>query len=165
MKRLVGALALSATLLLGTAAVSVAVTHGELDGNGHPYVGLMVAQDAAGKPLWRCSGTLIAPTVFLTAGHCTESPAAHVEIWFDADMQTTSRPRATQHRAGGWHAIHPPAVRPDAFWQYDLGIVVLDEPVALAEYGALPAQDQLDGYKTKRGMQEVGSPRSGTACR
>ena len=56
-----------------------AVTDGELDGNGHPYVGLMVAQDASRNPLWRCSGTLLSPTLFLTAGHCTEAPAAHVE--------------------------------------------------------------------------------------
>ena len=31
-----------------------AITYGELDGNGHPYVGLMVAKDADGNPLWRC---------------------------------------------------------------------------------------------------------------
>ena len=60
-----------------------AITDGELDGNGHPSVGLMVAQTASGTPLWRCSGTLISATIFLTAGHCTEPPAAHVEIWFD----------------------------------------------------------------------------------
>jgi hypothetical protein len=41
------------------------------------------AHNADGVPLWRCSGSLISPTVFLTAGHCTEPPAAHVEIWFD----------------------------------------------------------------------------------
>jgi len=50
------------------------ITYGELDGNRHPYVGLMVAQDADGNPLWRCSGTLMSPTIFLTAGHCTEPP-------------------------------------------------------------------------------------------
>jgi hypothetical protein len=43
----------------------------------------MVAHDADGVPLWRCSGSLLSPTVFLTAGHCTEPPAAHVEVWFD----------------------------------------------------------------------------------
>jgi hypothetical protein len=26
--------------------------------------------------------------VFVTAGHCTESPAAHAEIWFDADVES-----------------------------------------------------------------------------
>lgn len=52
-----------------------AITDGELDGEGHPYVGLMVAQDAAGNPMWRCSGTLLSESLFMTAGHCTESPA------------------------------------------------------------------------------------------
>jgi len=48
----------------------------------------MVAQLADGTPLWRCSGTLLSPTVFLTAGHCTEAPAERIEIWFDADVQS-----------------------------------------------------------------------------
>jgi secreted trypsin-like serine protease len=71
--------------LLAVAAVTVvavggasAITNGRPDGGMHPYVGLMVAQDADGVPLWRCSGSLISPTVFLTAGHCTEAPAAHM---------------------------------------------------------------------------------------
>src|SRR5215216_2039403 len=79
----------SVIVILAVAVNPVAaVTDGELDGNGHPYVGLMVAQDANGKPLWRCSGTLLSSRLFLTAGHCTETPAAHVEIWFDADVES-----------------------------------------------------------------------------
>ena len=49
---------LAAVLALG-AGSATAITDGELDGNRHPYVGLMVAQDASGTPLWRCSGTLL----------------------------------------------------------------------------------------------------------
>src|SRR6187549_3214361 len=86
-KTLAAALALFAVLVIGLGPAA-AVTDGELDGNGHPYVGLMVAQDADGNPLWRCSGTLLSSTLFLTAGHCTEAPAAHVEIWFDADVES-----------------------------------------------------------------------------
>ena len=69
---------LAATLLTLTLAASPAgaVTDGAPDGDGHPYVGLMVAKDKDGAPLWRCSGTLLSSTVYLTAGHCTESPAA-----------------------------------------------------------------------------------------
>src|SRR3990172_9574401 len=74
-------------LLAVTIIPAFAVTDGGLDGDGHRYVGLMVAQDADGNPLWRCSGTLLSSTLFLTAGHCTESPAAHAEIWFDADVE------------------------------------------------------------------------------
>ena len=82
MKRLLCALlalAASTVILAGGAS---AVTNGRPDGGAHPYVGLMVAHDADGVPLWRCSGSLISPTVFLTAGHCTEPPAAHIEVWF-----------------------------------------------------------------------------------
>ena len=32
---------------------------------------------------------MISPTLFLTAGHCTEG-ATSVEVWFDPDMQTDS---------------------------------------------------------------------------
>src|SRR5678815_3743428 len=117
-----------------------AVTDGTLDGNGHPYVGLMVAQTAAGAPLWRCSGTLISPTLFLTAGHCTEAPAAHVEIWFDADVESgiPDNGYPFDGDVGGTPYTHP-QYDPDAFYLHDLGVVVLDEPVVMDEYGALPA--------------------------
>ncbi|HOW77784.1 MAG TPA: serine protease, partial [Candidatus Competibacteraceae bacterium] len=75
-------------LLLGAVPPVQAVSDGDLDGNGHPYVGLMMAQDESGAPLWRCSGTLLSPWLFLTAGHCTEAPAAMVQIWFAADVES-----------------------------------------------------------------------------
>jgi len=133
-----------------------AVTDGQLDGNGHPYVGLMVAQTAAGVPLWRCSGTLISPTLFLTAGHCTEAPAAHVEIWFAADVEhgIPGNGYPFNGDVGGTPHTHP-QYNPDAFYLYDLGVIVLDEPVVMSSYGALPALDQLDTLKNKRGQQDV----------
>jgi len=65
---------LGAALLLGAlfAAPASAITHGALDGNDHPQVGLLTVHSADGHYLWRCSGTLISARVFLTAGHCTE---------------------------------------------------------------------------------------------
>lgn len=144
--------ATAATLALTAMFVGpvTAITDGELDGDGHPYVGLMVAHDAAGNPMWRCSGTLIAPTLYLTAGHCTEQPAAHVEIWFDADVTN-----ATLHNypyvgdVGGTPYTHP-QYDPDAFFLYDLGVVVLDEPMYMDEYGALPGLNGLDALKPGR---------------
>lgn len=145
-------------LLAVTFVPAFAVTDGEPDGNGHPYVGLMVAQTASGAPLWRCSGTLLSPTVFLTAGHCTEAPAAHVEIWFAADVDA-GRPGngyPFNGEVGGTPYTHPD-YDPNAFFVRDVGVVVLDEPYASPNgvYGALPALDQFDAFKTKRGLQDV----------
>lgn len=152
-------------LLMATVAPASAITDGELDGDGHPYVGLMVAQDAAGKPLWRCSGTLLSDRLFLTAGHCTESPAAHVEIWFDADVESGIPENGYPYDGdvGGTPYTHP-QYDPNAFYLYDLGVVVLDRKVRVSAYGQLPALDQLDALSTGRhttftavgyGLQEI----------
>ena len=147
----------AAALLALPAIPAYAVTAGgELDGNRHPHVGLMVAQDAKGNPLWRCSGTLISPTLYLTAGHCTEAPAAHVEIWFDADVEG-GIPRngyPFDGDAGGKPHTHP-SYNPNAFYLFDLGVVVLDKPVKMKQYGQLPSRDVLDRLATQRGLQNV----------
>ena len=143
-------------LVMVIAASATAITNGELDGNGHPYVGIMIAQDDDGNPMWRCSGTLLSPKVFLTAGHCTEEPAAHVEIWFDADVDS-GRPGngyPFTGDVGGTPYVHPD-YNPAAFFVRDVGVVVLDEPHPMDEYGVLPALNQLDALKTKRGKQDV----------
>ena len=145
-----------AALLLVVAIPVAAITDGDLDGDGHPYVGLMVAQLADGTPLWRCSGTLLSPTLFLTAGHCTEAPAAHVEIWFDADVQSGIPANGYPFTGdvGGTPYTHP-NYNPNAFYLFDLGVVVLDEPMVMDEYGELPDQDVLDKMARRRGLQDV----------
>jgi hypothetical protein len=149
----------SVLVILAVAVFPVgAVTDGQPDGNGHPYVGLMVAQDADGNPLWRCSGTLLSPTIFLTAGHCTEAPAAHVEIWFAADVDA-GRPGngyPFHGEVGGTPHTHPD-YDPNAFFIRDAGVVVLDEAYESPNgvYGELPSLDQFDAFKTKRGLQNV----------
>jgi hypothetical protein len=143
-------------LLVASVAPANAVTNGELDGDGHPHVGLMVAQDADGEALWRCSGTLLSAQLFLTAGHCTEAPAVHVEIWFDADVESgiPENGYPFEGDVGGTPFVHPD-YDPNAFFLRDLGVVVLDEPMVMDEYGALPALDQLDVMATRRGKQDV----------
>lgn len=150
MRRLITALIASIALVAG-ALPAAAVTDGTLDGEGHPYVGLMVAQTADGDALWRCSGTLVSETLFLTAGHCTESPAEHVEIWFDADVES-GRPGngyPNDGDVGGTPYTHPD-YDPDLFYVRDVGVVVLDEPMVMDEYGQLPSENQLDSLRPRR---------------
>ncbi len=153
------------TLMMSIFAVALAVmatstiraiSDGELDGEGHPHVGLMVAQDAKGNPLWRCSGTLLSSTLFLTAGHCTESPAAHVEIWFDADVESgvPANGYPFEGDVGGRPYTHP-QYDPRAFFLHDLGVVVLQRKFVRSQYGVLPKLNELDKLANMRGQQDV----------
>lgn len=155
MKKLMTAALAALALTFTGVGTAGAVTDGEPDGDGHPYVGLMVAQDGDGNPMWRCSGTLISPTVFLTAGHCTDG-AEHVEIWFDADVEN-GMPENGYPYTG--EASGTPYTYPEyddaAFYLADLGLVVLDEPVIMETYGELPEANQLDQYSTQRGQNKV----------
>ena len=83
-KQILFVLTLVLVLVLGSLGVAQAIVLGWPDGDEHPYVGMMVA-DVDGEPAWRCSGTLIAPTVFLTAGHCVFGADA-ARVWFDTDL-------------------------------------------------------------------------------
>ena len=147
---LLGALVVA---LVFSAVPAAAVTDGELDGDGHPYVGLMVAQTANGTPLWRCSGTLISARVFVTAGHCTEAPAAHVEIWFQADVES-GRPGngyPNTGQTGGTPYTHPD-YDPNRFFIRDLGVVVLDKnrAMSMSTYGKLPSADVLSTLAVRK---------------
>jgi Trypsin len=58
---------------LALTAPAGAITYGAPDGNGHPEVGALLAPQAYSDGTWEtCSGTLISPTVFLTAAHCDQ---------------------------------------------------------------------------------------------
>ena len=155
MKKIIFASMLVIILLAASIGSALAITDGEYDGDGHPFVGIMVAFDGSGNPMWRCSGTLLSPTVFLTAGHCTSAPAAHVEIWFystEAEVLANGYPFVGE--VGGTPFVHPDYY--DApFFVHDVGVVVLDEPYFMDEYGVLPELDQLDALKTHRGLQNV----------
>lgn len=146
--------AAAALLLTGPA---MAVKYGELDDGSYPIVGLMVALDADGNPLWRCSGTLLAPRLYLTAGHCTQAPAARATIWFEGDVESgiPANGYPTQGEVSGTAYVHP-QFDANAFFLYDLGVVVLDSPryTGGVDYATLPALDQLDALKTRRGRQD-----------
>ena len=148
---------IAVALLLATVVPAFAVTFGELDGEDHPYVGLMVF-DVDGSPSHRCSGTLLSPTVMLTAGHCTFGTSGG-RVWFESDVE--SGIPGNGYPFGGGTSIEfseiytHPDYNDGAFYLFDVGIAILSQPVALDTYGTLADIGTLDGLKTKRGLQET----------
>lgn len=132
-----------------------AITDGELDGDRHPNVGLMVALDANGAPMWRCSGTLVSPRHYLTAGHCVYG-ATRVTIWFDADVDAgrpgNGYPFAGQVSGAPYaHPLYPTA----SFVANDVGVVVLDNEFGTPPYATLPRVGDLDQLARRRGTKDV----------
>jgi hypothetical protein len=76
------AVAIGIGLLMTTAMPATAITGGKEDlGNKYSNVGMLVFYQPDGR--FRCSGTLIAPRVFLTAAHCTFQDVGKVIVTFD----------------------------------------------------------------------------------
>jgi len=78
----------AAMVALVMATPATAITGGEPDNGRHPYVALMQTYDEHNVPLQVCTGALLSPTLFLTAGHCVGEPhaASHAEVWFVEDI-------------------------------------------------------------------------------
>jgi Trypsin len=160
------------TLLLTLVAVfgvilgrTHAVTDGHLDGNLHPAVVLLL-MEVGGEPAFRCSGTLLSPTVLLTAGHCTNAFPAEdysgMRVFTESDVQggigvTNNYPNAGPNavEAVSW-AAHP-LFETAPFFVHDVGVVVLSAPITLpaSQYGKLPSVNQLDQFSRRRGQQDV----------
>jgi secreted trypsin-like serine protease len=90
MRRLFMGFALLASL--SVAAPAEAITNGGPDGNQHPNVGGLVAPTPFpdGTSIY-CSGTLISPTVFLTAAHCAEGGSGEVRVTFSTAYKDGDR--------------------------------------------------------------------------
>jgi hypothetical protein len=106
MRRVVLVLGTMALAILLAGGVAQAIINGEPDRGpkAHPYVGAYVAK-FEGELLPVCSGTLISPRVFLTAGHCME-----IEIEKDrpayVSFDPTYRPGASRLIKGTPY-LHP----------------------------------------------------------
>lgn len=142
-----------------TAAPSGAITGGEPDGNRHPNVGLILFYDATGR--YRCSATLISPTVLVTAAHCTSGTLGKTLVTFRsviAEQPPSGLPvavnpsvgytRAELEAAGylsGTAYTHPQYSHFTDFdnWN-DVGVIVLDRPYTAVAPAALAPLRTLD---------------------
>jgi secreted trypsin-like serine protease len=150
------AVACSAAALL--AATANAITFGEPDGTRHPYVGALVADwnEESPGPDEFCTGTLVSPTLFLTAAHCMVDWPEGTEFWvsfrpvYDEDAAAPSGlvPVSTFTTHEGFAQ---PGGGADAF---DIAMVTLETPQS-ATPAELPELGLLDTFSQQelRGLQ------------
>jgi len=129
---------LAAFALATTAAPAGAIINGSPDNGAHPEVGALISPTQFSDGTWlECSGTLISPTVFLTAAHCYDGQN-RVQVTFD------------EHYLGGgggglsgtFHS--DPAFNPNAGnVEDDVAVVVLDKAVRNLTPAALPRLNSL----------------------
>lgn len=130
--------------------VAGAITNGAPDGSGHPEVGALLAQQAFSDGTWEeCSGTLIAPRVFLTAAHCDEG-VSRVAVTFDSSYSAST---GTVYW-GTWHA--DPSYTKAQSDPDDMAVVVLDEAARGIRPARLPAAGSLSGLPNDQQFTSVG---------
>jgi hypothetical protein len=147
---LVAGLTLAASsAALAIAPVASGITDGVPDGSAHPYVGIAVADDTA------CSGTLISPTIFVTAGHCTDAFAGSGQqtfVTFDAAASGSSTyVTGTPYTDPDFFNVPPRGLGVPGSVGGDIGVIVLDCAVSLTQYGVLPSVGLLDGSGVNSG--------------
>jgi Trypsin len=153
LRKTLALIAVLAAAIFVVAPGSQAITNGELDGNGHPQV-VLVLMEVDGVPAFRCSGTLLSPTIVVTAGHCTDrNEFSGIRIFaepnVDADPTYPGPGGPNTHEASDFTS-HP-LFDSNAFFLHDVGMIKLATPVpGVSTFGALPGVNSLDGLRPKR---------------
>jgi hypothetical protein len=149
MRKLILAAAVAATVLV-LATGANAITYGAPDGSAHPEVGALLAPQAYSDGTWTtCSGTLISPTVFLTAAHCDQG-VGRVAVTFDSNYVAAT---GTTHW-GTWYA--DPSFNQAQSDPHDVAVVVFDKAVKGIAPARLPRAGSLDSVRNGDRFTSVG---------
>jgi Trypsin len=146
-KRLTLIVAAAAATILATASPADAITYGVPDGSAHPEVGALIADHAYSDGTWAyCSGTLISPTVFVSAAHCGDPG------------QTTARVSFSSHYQDG-DKVYTGRYVPDPRYSgaqsdpHDLAVVVFAKAVTGITPARLPSVGLLDQLKASGALK------------
>ena len=159
--RVLAGLVMGMLTFIAAALPAAAITGAEPDGSRHPNVGVIVFCDAEGR--FRCSATLISPTVLITAAHCTEGTLGSTLVSFDSVIAenppspfpvaanpdvgyTDEEIRAAGYLSGTAYAHPDYSGFTDLDNWNDVGVVVLDEPVTGITPATLAPLNYLDQF-------------------
>jgi secreted trypsin-like serine protease len=152
-RRLIGLLAVP-ILLVALATPAAAISYGQVDSkNQFSNVGAVIGEDDGALYAW-CSGTLISPTVFLTAAHCVEDGAT---MWVSFDLTIPEDPetgevltRKLKTFYEGTAYAHPDAWSGGMNDAYDIAVIVFNKPVRGITPATLPTLDYLEGFTAQQ---------------
>jgi hypothetical protein len=171
MRRLVVLVSVVVGLLGISSSPAAAITGNFVEDTEHPFVGLVVFYDEDGEFLHRCSGSLLTPIVFLTAGHCTDG-ATTARVYFQQDAGANYDPETELDPVTGYpdycaKGTRDVCVTSDELYNYgfddfagfpnnrDAGLVILDRPIQISEHGVLAAAGSLDELAARLGRRNV----------
>lgn len=136
--------------MLAFVGAAAAIVYGEPDGEGHPNVGALLAPQAYSDGTWAaCSGTLISPTIFLTAEHC-DFGVDRMAVTF-ASTYVSGKSKAYW---GTWHG--DPLYSGAQGDPHDLAVIVLDKAVTGITPAQLPTAGSLANLPDTQSFTSVG---------
>ena len=153
-------------LLVATGALLIALAvgqpvgavNGDLDGDAHPNVGVMLIMSAEGDALEFCGGVLISSTAFLTNYNCPGAVASALStggraiVTFEPVLPWPPVGPAFRDVEAGY--IHPDANPKNGTNLY--GVAVLAEPVEGITPAQLPTLQQLASITKTQALTVVG---------
>lgn len=145
MRRYLTVLATVFAILSASASPAAAITNGTPDYEGtYSYVGLLAGNG------WTCTGTLIAPTVMLTAGHCIDifgGPDAAESVMVSFAVENDFNDFYYDTTASAMYA------EPEG---YDVGLVFLKDAIGTGQLGYLPDEWAVESLGNKTPLIAVG---------
>ncbi len=112
---------------------------------------VLLTMTVGGKPRSLCSGSLIAPSVVLTAGHCVHGfDSWTVTAPFAGSQRSFTKNATTFDWSSGSDSVDPDA--------HDVALVLLDTPITLASYPTIATTGLADGAR----VVNVGRINNGT---
>jgi hypothetical protein len=160
-RRFGGVIGLVVVASLAWVAPAPAITDGHEDGEGHPNVGALLVDLPSVGTVPLCSGSVLSPTEFLTAGHCTDFLDGQglrpnqVSVSFQSDLRLqddgTVAP-ASRIQSTGW--VTHPLFRAHLAKDYDdVGVVHLAAPASRRAPVQLPTAGYLDDQAAAGGLR------------
>jgi len=143
---------LGSVAVIGASGPARAITFGEPDAGRHPNVGSVIGTVPDGRSFQWCTGTLISPTIFLTAAHCFVGfDDVEFTVSFDENLDTDLDGEVDRgvKRLAGEATPHPLFASGGSNETYDIAVFELEKRSSITP-APLPAANLLAGRAIKR---------------